>query len=200
MADLDTSLHHERHVPKGLSGRHGSGARSKLPHDVFRHPDIGELLRNSAMHFGGNDATVAHLKDGIGSYDSLNHLTQNDASRIAYGLVGARRHASQQSRDLYTSAIHHMGYRFDEHGHIHKVQDANFSAAMKNSAFRAHIAVDNDIAAHQPNVRHDEIADGGRKVETSTRVVARNVGSDLDATRRGAGGPVNNLRGAVPDF
>jgi hypothetical protein len=165
MADPDTSLH-GGDVPKVPSGRRGSGARSKLPHDVSRHYDIGELLRNSAIHFGGNHATVTHLKDGIGSYDALNHLTQNDASRIAHGLLGARRHASQQSRDLYTSAIHHLGYRFDERGHIHQVpgQKANFSAAMKNPAFRVHIAVENDVAADQQNLRYQHANVGEHKV------------------------------------
>jgi hypothetical protein len=137
---------HDKALPPGLSGRHASGARSKLPHGGLHHPDMSELLRNSAMHFGGDDATVARLKDGVRSHDHLNHLSQNDASRIAHSLVGARRHASPQSRDLYTTAIHHMGYRFDEHGHIHKVEKADFAAAMKNPAFQAHMAVENGIA------------------------------------------------------
>jgi hypothetical protein len=157
------------------------------------------------MSFGGNDATVAHLLDvnarnltsgdprmqskhGIALYEPLNHFTEHDASRIAHGLLGARRRASPQSKDFYTAAIHHMGYRFDEHGHIHKVQDADFTAAMKNAAFRAHIAVENDRAAYQP------------KAETSPRVVARSAGGGLDAGRGGSGGLVGNLRGSVPSF
>jgi hypothetical protein len=180
MADPDTAPHHQLHVPKRPSGRHGSAARSKLPHGVVHHPDIRELLRNSAMHLGGNDATVAHLKDGIGSHDPLNHLAQRDASRIAHGLLGARRHASQQSKDLYTSAIHHMGYRFDERGHIHKVHEANFSAAMKNPAFRAHIAVEHDIAgehqvaavaASDNSVRGVEVRGSVRGVEASGNMI-----------------------------
>jgi hypothetical protein len=152
MADSDISPRHQRHVPKAPSGRHGSQARSVLPRgDVVNHSDIRELLRNSAMSFGGNDATVAHLLDvnyknlisgdprmhskhGIALYEPLNHFTEHDAFRLARGLLRARRYASPQSRDLYTSAIHHMGYRFDERGRIHKVHDADFFCRDEESS------------------------------------------------------------------
>jgi hypothetical protein len=196
MAGPDTAPHHQLHVPKGSSGRHGSAARSKLPHGVVHHPDIRELLRNSAMHLGGNDATVAHLKDGMGSHDPLNHLAQRDASRIAHGLLGARRHASPQSKDLYTSAIHHMGYRFDEHCHIHKVHEVNFSAAMKNSAFRAHMAVEHYVAAQQSNVGHDGLVGAGRQVEMTLSRGVSSSGSGID--RSGRGGMEGNIRGLAP--
>jgi hypothetical protein len=214
MAEHDTLLRHEHHVPKAPAERHGSRARSVLPCGVVNHPDIGELLRNSAMSFGGNDATVAHLLDvnyknmisgdprmhskhGIALYEPLNHFTEHDASRLAHGLFRARRHASPQSRDLYTSAIHYMGYRFDERGRVHKGHHANFSAAMKNPAFRAHVAVEQHVAAHEPNVRHNGLADERRKVEMPSHD-AQGVASGLDGSRRGSGGLVSNLRGAMP--
>jgi hypothetical protein len=114
--ELNTSMRHERHVPKAPSGRQGSQARSMLPHGVA---------------------------------EPLSHFTEQDAARLADGLIGARRHASPQSRDLYTAAIHHLGYRFDEHGHLHKVRDADFSAAMKNPAFRAYVAVEHNRVTSQ---------------------------------------------------
>lgn len=195
MANHDTSPRDGDHVPKTPSGQRGNQARSMLPHGVVGSPDICELLRNSAVSFGGNDATVAHLLDvntrnlisgdprmnlrhGIALYDPLNHFREGDASRLAHGLLTARRHASPQMRDLYTSAIHDMGYRFDERGHIHKVprHEANFTAAMRNPAFRAHVAVDNYMAAH-PGEGRDYDAAGGRPVRAAM--------SAQDGSRRG---------------
>jgi hypothetical protein len=215
MAEHDTLLRHKRHVPKTPSGRHGSRARSVLPCGVVSHPDIRELLRNSAMSFGGNDATVAHLldvnyknlisgdprmhsKQGIALHEPLNHFMEHDAFRLARGLLRARRHASPQSRDLYTAAIHHMGYRFDDHGRIHKVHAADFSAAMKNAAFRAHVTVEHEVAAHQQSVRHNDVSAGRQKVETPAPVVHQNLASNLDASRIGSASPVSNLHGALP--
>ncbi len=199
MTDLDTGRHRQIPVLKAPSGRQGRAARSELPHGVVHHVDIHELLRNSAMHFVKNDASVAHLLDakhGISLRKSLNNFTERDARRLAYGLLDARRHASAQSRDLYTAAIHHMGYRFDEGGHIHKVQHANISAAMKNPAFRVHMMVEHYVARHQPTVGHEGPASVRRPVESSGRVVNR--GSGLDARRRNSGGLESNRRGSAP--
>jgi hypothetical protein len=223
MAEHDTLLHHERHAPKAPSGRHGSRARSILPCGVVNHPDIRSLLRNSAISFGGDDATVAHLLDvnyknlisgdprmhskhGIALYEPLNHFTEHDAIRLARGLLRARHHASPQSRDLYTSAIHHMGYRFDERGRIHKVHDANFSAAMKNSAFRAHVAVEHDRAADQKNMYQSDVGVGEQKVRTSaknmTGLTANGGSRGLDAIDRSVSGgldkSLNSRHGLTP--
>jgi hypothetical protein len=209
MTTPDPSAHDQRHIPRVPSGRHGSQARNLLPHGAVDHPDIRELLRNSSVHFGGNDATVAHLLDvntrnlmsgdprmrsnhGIALYDPLNHFTEGDASRLAHGLLGTRHHASAQARDLYTSAIHDLGYRFDEHGHIHKVpgREADFSAAMKNPAFRAHIAVENDRAAYQQRERHHDVDAGGGKLNTSASLNTAASGglrTGLDVSRSSPG-------------
>lgn len=222
MAEHDTLLRHERHVPMAPSGRHGSRARSILPHGVVNHPDIRELLRNSAMAFDGNDATVAHLLDvnyknlisgdprmhskhGIALYKPLNHFTERDAFRLARGLLRARRHASPQSRDLYTSAIHHMGYRFDERGRIHKVHDANFPVAMKNPAFRAHVAVEHD-RAYQQNMHQSDVGVGEQKIRTSAKnmrgLTASGGSRGLDAIDRSVSGgldrSLNSRRGLTP--
>jgi hypothetical protein len=73
---------------------------------------------------------------------------------------------------------------------------------MKNSAFRAHEAVEQYMAAHQLDMRHDGLAAGRPQIDTSARVVGRNVGGNLDFTRSGSGGPSSNLRGAggAPSF
>jgi hypothetical protein len=174
------------------------------------------------MHFGGNDATVAHLLDanyrnlisgdswmhskhGIALYEPLNHLTQQDAARIAHGLLGARRHASPDSIDLYASAIHHMGYRFDGRGHIHKVHDADFSAAMKNAAFRAHIAVENDRAAFEQHMRHQAPGVDRQTVRTPVNVTGLTAAGRsrglLDRDRSQGGGLVpDRVRGLLPGF
>jgi hypothetical protein len=210
----DPTLRDQIHVPKAPSGRRGSQARSIFPHGAVNHLDIRELLRNSAVHFGGNDATVGHLLDvnyrnlisgdprmhskhGIALYEPLNHFTEHDAPRLAHGLLGARRRASPQTRDLYTAAIHHMGYRFDEHGHIHKVQNADFNAALKNSAFRAHIAVENDRAAYQQDRRHDDIDARGSRFRTSTNMRGLTAGDGsrgLDAFDRSGSGGLDRSR------
>ncbi len=200
------------HEPDGtrqapVPGRpHGArSARNVLPSGPPRRIDVGELLTNSVLHLGGNEAAVKHVLDvnltnltsgdpqmdqrhGIALYAPLNHLSQHDAERIAHGLVGARRHASPEARDLYTAAVHHMGYRFDEQGHIHKVRDADFSAAMKNAAFRAHIAAEHDRAAHQQDATHRN--DGARGVEMS----------HSSAQPRGNGREIRNNADKVPSI
>jgi hypothetical protein len=215
MGEADTSLHHERLVPRAPSGRPGIQARSLLPHGTVKHPDVREFLRNSAMYFGGDDATVAHVldvnyrnltsgdphmqvKQGIALYEPLNHFTEHDVPRLAHGLLEARRHASPQLRDVYTSAIHHLGYRFDEHGNIHKVPGlvADFSAAMKNPAFRAHVAVEQYAAAHQPNVRHDRPAAARRKIESSP--VGRAFGGASPRIDRSGVGGAGVVRSEMP--
>ncbi len=191
MADPNTELDRAPHLPKAPSGQRGSLAKSRLPHGVVLHPDLREFLRNSALCFAGNDAALAHIidanykhsisgdprmhvKHGIALSVHADHFSQKDAFRLAHGLVKARRHASPQSRDLYTAAIHHLGYRFDKRGQIYEVHNADFAAAMKNPAFRAYIAVDHYLTSVDGNLHNHEI--GGQKGNTTSAASTPSAG------------------------
>jgi hypothetical protein len=78
------------------------------------------------------------------------------------------------------------------------VQDANFSAAMKNRAFRAHVAVEHYVATHHPAVRHEGQAGAGH-AKRPTDLPSRGVGSGASGIDRGGrGGSLGTLRGPAP--
>jgi hypothetical protein len=146
-------------APSGMPGR----ARRELQHHVY-HVNSAELTGYSEAYFRDHPNV---------------DLRHRNAWSIAHRLAGARHYAPAAVRDLYTAAIHHLGHEFDRKGHLIRSHryELNLNKAENNPAFRAHMAVEQEVAAHQSNFRHDGAASGRSKTENpSSSRVGRNDG------------------------